>query len=87
MTGRPIIAAVLSALVPGLGQLFARRPLRAAVFFLPAVAIGLAIYLFFDRGTLGMADLLVRPAFLTGLLVLDVLLLVWRVWRRSLWRM
>lgn len=78
MKGRPIIAAMLSALVPGLGQLFARRPLRAAVFFLPTIALGLSVYLFLDRGTLGMADLLVRPSFLTGLLILDVLLLIWR---------
>jgi LCP family protein required for cell wall assembly len=78
MSGRPIIAAVLSAFVPGLGQLYARRPLRAAVFFLPTVAVGIAAYLFFDRGTFGMADLLVRPSFLTGLLILDALLLAWR---------
>ena len=67
MKGRPIIAAVLSALVPGLGQLYARRPLRAAVFFLPSIGLGVAGYLFVERGTLGMADLLVRPSFLTGL--------------------
>jgi len=79
MRGRPIIAAVLSALMPGLGQLYARRPLRAAVFFLPTIGVLVAAYLFIERGTLGMADLLVRPSFLTGLLILDVLLLVWRI--------
>jgi LCP family protein required for cell wall assembly len=79
MKARPIIAAVLSAFVPGLGQLYARRPLRAAAFFLPTVVIGVASYLFIDRGTLGMADLLVRPSFLTGLLILDVLLFAWRM--------
>lgn len=78
MTSRPIIAAILSAFVPGLGQLYARRPLRAAVFFVPTVGLGVATYLFLDRGTFGMADLLVRPSFLTGLLILDVLLAGWR---------
>ena len=36
-------------------------------------------FLFVDRGALGMAGLLVRPSFLTGLLILDVVLLVWRI--------
>lgn len=70
---------MLSALVPGAGQLLGRRPLRAAVFFLPTLAVAIATLLFVDQGTLGMAGLLVRPAFLTGMLVVDVLLLIWRV--------
>ncbi|MCZ7533908.1 MAG: LCP family protein [Acidimicrobiia bacterium] len=78
MTARPIITAILSALIPGAGQLLARRPLRAAIFFVPTAMTAIAAYVFFDQGTLGMAGLLVRPTFLTGLLVLDVLLLVWR---------
>lgn len=76
---RAVGAAVLSALIPGAGQLYARRPWRALAFFLPLVALGVAAFMFIDRGTLGMADLLVRPSFLTSLLVVDVLVLIWRV--------
>jgi len=78
MTWGPILAALLSALVPGAGQLYARKPLRAALFFLPTVGLVGATYYFLDLGTIGMAGLLVRPSFLTGLLALDVILLVWR---------
>ncbi|MCB1247584.1 MAG: hypothetical protein KDB69_09985, partial [Acidimicrobiia bacterium] len=76
---RAVVAAVLSALIPGAGQLFARRPVRAALFFLPTAVVAVGLILFVDRGTIGMADLLVRPSFLTGLLVVDVLILGWRV--------
>ena len=76
---RSIAAALLSAVVPGAGQLYARRPWRALVFFLPTLILLVATFLFVDLGTLGMADLLVRPSFLTGLLVLDAVLLLWRI--------
>ncbi|KAA3636127.1 MAG: LytR family transcriptional regulator [Armatimonadetes bacterium] len=79
MTVRPTIAALLSAVIPGAGQLYARRPIRAAVFFFPTLAVGGATYVLFDRGTLELAQLLVRPSFLTGLLVVDAVVLVWRI--------
>ncbi len=53
--------------------------MRALIFFLPTLLLVAGTFLFVDRGTLGMADLLVRPSFLTGLLVLDAVLLVWRI--------
>lgn len=74
-----MVAALLSALIPGAGQLYARKPLRAVMFFVPTVAVTVGAFLFFDRGALGMAGLLVRPSFLTGLLILDVVLLIWRI--------
>lgn len=76
---KPVGAALLSALIPGAGQLYARRPLRALAFFLPGVVLAVGVFAFVDRGTLGMADLLVRPSFLTGLLVVDAVALIWRV--------
>ncbi|MEZ5175436.1 MAG: LCP family protein [Acidimicrobiia bacterium] len=79
MSGRPIIAALLSALIPGAGQLYARRPARAAFFFVPTLALGIGAFMFVDMGTIGMAGLLVRPSFLTGLLIADVVFLAWRV--------
>ena len=79
MTGHPMIAAVLSALIPGAGQLYARRPVRAVLLFVPTLAVTLGAFLFVDRGALGMAGLLVRPSFLSGLLILDVVFLVWRI--------
>ena len=78
MNGHPILAAFLSALIPGAGQLYARRPIRALVFFGPTILLFGGAYAFYDLGTIGMAGLLVRPSFLTGLLVLDVVLLAWR---------
>lgn len=79
MAWRPIIAAGLSAVVPGAGQLYARKPLRAAVWFVPTLVMLVAGLVFVGQGTLGMAGLLVRPTFLTGVLALDVLLFVWRI--------
>jgi LCP family protein required for cell wall assembly len=79
MSGHPILAAILSALIPGAGQLFARRPLRALVFFVPTIAVLGGVYAFYDLGAIGMAGLLVRPSFLTGLLIFDVVFLVWRL--------
>ncbi len=78
MGSHPLVAALLSALVPGAGQIYARKPLRALAFFLPAVVLALSGYEFASRGAVEMAVLLVRPAFLSGLLIVNVLVLGWR---------
>ncbi|MGH6880308.1 signal peptidase I [Hypericibacter sp.] len=47
---RPLLAAILSLLAPGAGQLYCRRPRRALVWFLPAVLLGLAYYILLPTG-------------------------------------
>lgn len=72
---RAVRAALLSALVfPGAGQLFLRRPLRACVFIVPAVAA--LLYLVGDvmRVATAMADQV-----LAGTLPLDPVVLAARL--------
>lgn len=78
MGGHPLVAAGLSALIPGAGQLYARRPGRAAAMFLPTILLAAGGYGFLSQGPVGMASLLVRPTFLSGLLVANVVILIWR---------
>ena len=78
MRRHPLVAGLLSALVPGAGQLYARDPYRAAIVFAPTVLVVTAAWNFADRGTLGMGELLVQPDFLTRLLFANGLILVWR---------
>ena len=76
----PVLAAFLSALVPGLGQLYAGRIRRALVFFLPALALLVGAIVLYDRGAVGILELAVQPNVLRGVLIIDALALVWRVW-------
>ncbi|RLE15586.1 MAG: hypothetical protein DRJ28_03755, partial [Actinobacteria bacterium] len=78
MGSHPLVAALLSALIPGAGQLYARRPLRALTVFLPTVVLAFGGYEFVSRGSVGMAVLLVQPSFLSGMLIVNVLILGWR---------
>lgn len=79
MGSHPLVAALLSALIPGAGHVYARRPLRGLVFFLPSLVLALGAYGIASRGAVGMAALLVRPAFLSGMLIVNILILSWRV--------
>lgn len=78
MGSHPLVAALLSALIPGAGQLYARKPLRALAFFLPVVVLAFGGYEFASRGAVEMAILLLRPGFLSGMLIVNVLVLGWR---------
>ncbi|MGI9667476.1 MAG: LCP family protein [Acidimicrobiia bacterium] len=75
----PLVAALLSALVPGAGQLYARDPYRAAIVFSPMVLVLIGTWRFADLGTIGMGELLVQPEFLTRVLVANVVVLMWRI--------
>ncbi|MGI9528366.1 MAG: LCP family protein [Acidimicrobiia bacterium] len=79
MRRHPLVAALLSALVPGAGQLYAGDPYRAAIVFSPTILVVSGMYSFTERGTIGMGELLVQPDFLTGLLAANAAILVWRV--------
>jgi len=75
----PVTAAALSFVVPGLGQaaLGARR--RAVLLFAPVVALLVAAALLFAQGLDTVVDLLLRPEVLLGLLVLDLVALVYHL--------
>ena len=79
MRKHPLVAALLSAIVPGAGQLYARDPYRAAIVFSPAILVVTGLVSFGGRGTFGVAELLVQPDFLTALLVANALILLWRI--------
>lgn len=79
MRRHPLVAALLSALIPGAGQLYAGDPYRAAIVFSPAILVLTGVYSFTARGTIGMGELLVQPEFLTGLLAGNAAILVWRI--------
>ena len=75
----PSLGAVLSFLFPGLGQLYSGQPTVAAVLAAPVVIVlagGLIAYLLVaDR----IQSALFNTQFLTGLLALDLALLMWRL--------
>ncbi|MFI5254961.1 MAG: LCP family protein [Candidatus Limnocylindrales bacterium] len=74
----PTLAAFLSFLVPGLGQLVSGRVRQGLTFLLPVlflVALAIAMVLGDHIRLLGF---LVRPEVLLGLFLLNVLFLIWR---------
>ncbi|HEV8648390.1 MAG TPA: LCP family protein [Actinomycetes bacterium] len=74
---RPLVAAVLSCLLPGAGQLYLGRTRRGAAMVAVTVACVLAgVALWQDRS--GLARMLVRPEWLLGLLAVDAALLGFR---------
>ena len=78
-SGRPLIAALLSSLVPGTGQLYLGRSRRGvAMLAVAAVVAGVALALW-RSGRDALAHVLARPSWLLVLLVADVLLLAFRV--------
>jgi len=77
---RPVAAAALSFLFPGLGQAAAGQPSRGAIVAIPAFAfIGafLAVLIFDRSSILGLA---VDQAWLTSLLILDLVLFMYHLW-------
>lgn len=76
---RPGLAAALSALIPGAGQWYAGRPVRAAVVASPLILLLIVSVLAWQGGPVGILEWVVRPAVLWGLLVANLLLLTWRL--------
>lgn len=77
---RPVGAALLSAVFPGLGQAAAGYRRRAAIVAIPALAVIAAfiLILIFDRHSiLGLA---VNQQWLTSLLILDLVGLIYHIW-------
>ena len=77
---RRLAAAGLSAVIPGLGQLFNRRPRLAALFLVPSlVVIVLALMLVQTQSPARLAAWVVSPQVLGTLLILNWLVLAWRL--------
>ena len=76
----PLGAALLSALFPGLGQAAAGKPGRGAIVAIPALAVlgALGFILLFYRSSL--LDSAFNQAWLTSLLLLDIVALVYHLW-------
>ncbi len=75
----PALAAALSFLFPGLGQAYAREPMLAAVLAVPVLLLAGAIALGALLGIGGLRNAIFNSGFLTALLVLDLVLLAWRL--------
>ena len=77
---RRLFAAVLSALLPGLGQAFNGSWKMAAIFAIPSlILIGVALLLLQLNSTTMLLARAVVPANLTGLVILNLVLLGWRL--------
>ena len=77
---RRLAAATLSALIPGLGQLFNGRRRLAALFLVPSlILIALAVLLVQSQSPARLVAWVVSPQVLGTLLTLNVLVLAWRL--------
>jgi LCP family protein required for cell wall assembly len=77
---RRLAAAGLSALLPGLGQLFNRRPRLAALFLIPSlVLILVALFMFNTQSTARLVAWIISPQVMGTLLSLNLVLLGWRL--------
>ena len=76
----PLLAAILSAVVPGAGQASERRWAAAALFLFPVAALALFAGVAVGASSLpALAGALLAPGALTSILVLDLALLAWRI--------
>jgi len=74
-----LVAALLSCLVPGAGQVYAGRPRRGGLMLLAVLLLGAVAALAWRRLGTDLVELLVRPEVLLGLLVADAALLALRL--------
>ena len=75
---RPWLAALLSFAFPGLGQAYAGRPRDAVLFAVPVLALVVAAAALVS-GAAGDRNDVLSPGFLTAVLVVNVVLLAWRI--------
>lgn len=75
-----IVAAVLSAVIPGAGQWYAGKRKRAIAFFVPLVVLIVAALIYRNSvGGLGILGNLVQPDYLVGLMAGNIAIAVWRI--------
>ena len=78
-TTKPFIAALASAIVPGVGQFIAGDSRKGRILLVVDVAI-VAITLFFFRDKVSLLTMWIRPSSLALMMVGNILLLAYRVW-------
>ncbi len=77
---RRLAAAGLSALIPGLGQLYNRRRRLAALFLIPSlIVLVVGLLVVRTQSPTRLAAWVVAPQVLGTLLALDLLLMAWRL--------
>lgn len=75
----PLLAAAASAIIPGLGQWFARDRRKAKILFaIDAITIVILLVLFRDK--VSLATVFFRPSALALMMVGNIVLLAFRVW-------
>lgn len=75
----PALAAALSFLFPGLGQAYARETALAVVLAAPVLLLAIGVILALALASNQLQSALFSSRFLTALLVLDLILLIWRL--------
>ncbi len=76
---RPIVAALLSALLPGTGQIYVGQRARGRnLLIADLLVLGVALFFFHDK--LSIATAFVKPATLAVLMIVSIGLLGYRVW-------
>ncbi|MDX1691098.1 MAG: LCP family protein [Acidimicrobiia bacterium] len=73
------LAPLASLVVPGAGQLLQRRPVRAALYFVPFALVAVVALVTAGRGTVGILELLVQPSTLWAVFGLNLVLLAVRI--------
>jgi LCP family protein required for cell wall assembly len=73
-----LVAAILSFLVPGLGQLWAGARRRAGLFLLPVVVLAVGAVTLLARGQGYLVGVVLQPQVLLGLVILNVALIAFR---------
>lgn len=74
-----IAAAALGALLPGLGHGYVGHRLRAVLMAFPIVLLAALLYVVLTMPLPDLLGWLVRPAVLRGILVANLVIVVWRV--------
>jgi len=78
-TRRPLLAAMLSAVIPGIGQLYAGRGRRAlGMFAVDLIVIGFVVFAVYN--TLEVVKAAFRPGVLVAAMIANIILLGYRVW-------
>lgn len=74
-----VAAAAIGALLPGLGHGYLGRWGRAAAMSLPTIALGAILVVALRMPRFDLLGILVSPAVLRGVLVANIVIVVWRI--------
>ena len=79
---RPLVAAVLSGLLPGAGHFMAGDRRRARTLLIVDLVI-LAVLAFFFRSKISILTAWIQPTSLALMMIGNILLLAYRIWAAS----